>query len=205
MQRRRFLMSAGAAAGMAAVPLARAAAGPLRDDRFVLLRADEASAGSPLMPYALAPCPDCSASALHVSIDGLHFAAGGPVLDDLAVHAMFDLPDGSSVPFVAWRYSAGPVPSRTDRAHFVVDRATVRRFELEYRATQSAGARHETCALTRVDAPLLTPGHYVLAGPRRSGARVDPRGFVHTGDFAAPLAGPVARDFDYLALRIEPA
>jgi hypothetical protein len=205
MRRRRFLMSAGAAAGMTAVPLARAASGPLRGDRFVLLRAEEASAGSPLMPHALAPCQDCSASALHVSIDGMHFAVGGAVLDDLAVHAMFDLPGGSSVPFVAWRYSAGPVPSRTDRAHFVVDRATVRRFELEYRVTESPGARHETCALTRVDAPLLTPGHYVLAGPRRSGARVDPRGFVHTGDFAAPLAGPVARDFDYLALRIEPA
>jgi hypothetical protein len=205
MRRRQFLMSASAAAGIAAVPFARAATSPGIGSRFVLLRADSATTGTPLIPHALAPCPDCAASVLHVSFDAAHFSTGGPVFDELAVHAIFDLPDGSSVPFVAWRYGAGSVPSRTDRTRFAADRATVRRFAIEYRLAESANVRREDCALTRFDAPLLAPGHYVLAGPRRNGAPVDSRGLVHSGDVAAPLAGIAARDFDYLAIRIEAA
>jgi hypothetical protein len=136
-------------------------------------------------------------------MDALHFAEGGAVLDDLFVHAMFDLSDGSSVPFIAWRHAAGPVPSRTDRARFIADRATLRRLEIEFRLADSRSRQREDCPLTRFDAPLLTPGHYVLLGPRRDGSRAEPRALLHSGDVTAPLSALAGRDFDYLAIRVE--
>jgi hypothetical protein len=203
MQRRQFLMSAGAVAGLAAMPFGGVEAAVTRLARFALLRADDAVAGAPFIAQSLAPCPSCTVSVLQVSIEALHAADGGAVLDDFAIHAMFDLPDGLSVPYVAWRHAAGPVPSRTDRARFIADRATLRRLEVEYRLAGSTVPVHEECALTYPGAPLLSPGHYALLGPRRDGARVDARGFRHSGDASAPLSGLARRDFDYLALRIE--
>lgn len=203
MQRRQFLGSASVLAGMAAAPLAHAVAACAPDPRFVLLRAQDATAGAAFVPLSLAPCVDCAAPVLQVSIDGLHAAGDRAGFDDLAINAMFDLPDGSSVPFVAWRYAAGPVPSRTDHARFIAGRETVRRLEIEYRLAADGIARREHCRLARFDAPLLAPGHYVLLGPGADGSPVQPRGFVHSGDVSAPLSLPAGRDFDYLAIRVE--
>ena len=202
MQRRKFLGSAGVLAGLSAVPFAHALAAPARDARFVLLRAADSAAGAAFVPLSVAPCVDCAVPALQVSIDALHAAPGRAVLDDIAIHAMFDLPGGGSAPFVAWRQEAGPVPSRTDRARFVAGRATLRRLEIEYRVAGGLRSMRESCSLTRGDAPLLAPGHYVLLGPRGDGSRVEPAGFAHSGDVAAPLAAVSGRDFDYLAIRI---
>jgi len=204
MQRRQFLGSAGALAGIAAVPLAHALSASTPDPRFVLLRAQHASRGAAFLPLSRSPCGHCASSALQVSIDGLQAAGGRSAFDDLAIHAMFDLPDGSSVPFVAWRYAAGTVPSRTDHARFIAGRETVRRLEIEYRLAADGVRHREHCPFARFDAPLLAPGHYVLLGPRADGSPVQPRGFVHSGEVSAPLSVPGGRDFDYLAIRVEP-
>jgi hypothetical protein len=203
MRRRQFLGSASVLAGIAAVPFAHAVSATARDARFVLMRADDANAGAIFVPHSVAPCVDCSVPVLRVSIDGLHAAEGRAVLDGLSVHAMFDLPDGSSVPFVAWQYAAGPVPSRTDHARFIAGRATLRRLEIEYRLADSGSQQRETCHLTRFDAPLLAPGQYVLLGPRGDGSRVERRRLLHSGDVTAPLSTLAGRDFDYLAIRVE--
>jgi hypothetical protein len=203
MQRREFLGSAGALAGIAVVPFVHAVSTPASDPRFVLLRADDAKAGATFVSHSVAPCVDCPVSVLQVSIDGLHFAENRAVLDELSVRAMFDLPDGSSVPFVAWQYAAGPVPSRTDHARFIAGRATLRRLEIEYRLADSGSQQRETCHLTRFDAPLLAPGQYVLLGPRGDGSRVERRRLLHSGDATAPLSTLAGRDFDYLAIRVE--
>lgn len=205
MRRRQFLSSASAIAGFAAMPIAGSVAAHQVDVRFTLLRTDDPSAGATFLPQSLAPCVLCSAPVLQVSIDGLYPADDGAVLEDIAIHAMFDLPEGGSVPFVAWRHAAGAVPSRTDRARFIANRATLRRFELEYRIAGSASRQRETCPLTRSDAPLLAPGHYLLLGPRRDGSPADPSGLVHSGDVTAPLQVRSRRNFDYLAIRIDAA
>jgi hypothetical protein len=169
----------------------------------MLLSAPSAKAGTRFVPQGIADCAHCDAATVQVSIDSFHAADGGAVLDDLALHAMFDLQDGGSAAFTAWRFHAGPVVSRTDSARFTAGRDSLRRFEIEYRVAAIAELRRETCALTRFDLPLLAPGHYVLLGPRRDGSRLPPQFLRHSGDSNAPLANLPARDFDYLAFRIE--
>jgi hypothetical protein len=205
MQRRNFLKSAGVVASLSAVPFACSLAAATDGPRLVLLRAAEARAGTAFLPLTLAPCATCADPVLQVSIGSLHSAEDGPVLEDLAVHAMFDMPDGGSVPFVAWCYSAGQVASRTDSVRFVAGRSAVRRLEFDYRIEGEAFQRRECCSLIRSDAPLLAPGHYVLLGPRRDGTAAEYRGLVHTGNLAAPLPASATRGFDYLPIRIEAA
>jgi hypothetical protein len=203
VQRREFLAAAGLAAG--ACGSARASATALSADspRLLLLSAPSADAGTRFLPQRLADCAHCDSARVHVSIDSFHAADGGAVLDDLALHAMFDLQDGGSAAFTAWSFHAGAVESRTDSTRFTAGRDSLRRFEIEYRLAGNTESQRETCALTRFDLPLLAPGHYVLLGPRRDGSRPPPQALRHSGDSKAPLANLPARDFDYLAFRVE--
>lgn len=171
--------------------------------RLQLLSAPSAEAGTRFLPHALADCVRCDRATVQLSIDSFHAADGGAVIDDLALHAMFDLQEGGSAAFTAWRYHSGVVESRTDSVCFTAERDSLRRFEIEYRVAGSAASQREICALTRFDLPLLAPGHYVLLGPRRDGSRLPAQSLHHSGDTHAPLANLSARDFDYLAFRVE--
>jgi len=204
MRRRGFLHCAAALGALAAVPLAARAS--MRDAEvrpaFVLARSASAEFGAAFAPLAVACASACSAPMLRVRIDGLHRAAGSAVLHALSLSAMFDQDDQRPVPFLAWQFVHG-APSRiSQRLAFSVPRDRMRGFELDYRLAGDTQCRGESCALTRFDAPLLAPGHYLLLGPRRDGARIDVGALRHSGDVLAPL-GDTARDFDYLALRIE--
>jgi hypothetical protein len=204
MQRRRFLKGATLAGAATALPLSLSlaqAAVQATEPRFLLVRAASADAGTRFEAVDRATCADCATSTVRVRMDGMHVADGASVLRTLSLSALFDAPGVPRAPFLAWHYVAGSVPRMSQRASFVAGRASMRGFELEYRVGEESTCRTEACALTRFDAPLLAPGHYVLAGPRRDGSRVDPATLAHSGDAAAPLAG--ARDFDYLAFRIE--
>ena len=202
MQRRRFLQTTSLAVATTALPLtlARAAGRGTAEPRFLLARSAVASAGAPFADLDQDPCTECTSRAVRIRLDGMHFAQAGAVLRELTLQAMFDVPREPSRPFIAWHYAAGRPANVSQRASFVAGRASMRGFELAYRL-EAGERRQEACALTRFERPLLLPGHYILAGPRRDGSRVQASALSHSGDPAAPLAS--ARDFDYLALRIE--
>lgn len=202
MQRRQFLKSAGAAAGFATVLQSQALAGFVESPRMAFFRATGNEAGSAFVPILQAACEACKDESLQVFIDGLQSAEGGTVLEGLSMRVMFDLPDGTSVGFEAWRYDAGPVPSQTDSARFIAGRSTVRRLELDVRVRGAHGEALECCSLTPGDTGLLSPGQYVLLGPRRDGSIVGHAGLVYSGNPRAPLDMP-GRDFDYLPVRVE--
>ena len=204
MKRRKFLKSAAIAGAAAALPmsLAYAAAPSANVQRFVLLRATSDQAGATFHTLDDASCVDCATEAVRIRMDGMHVADGGAVLGELSLHAMFDVPLAPRAPFIAWHYVSGAPAKNSQRGSFVAGRASMRGFELEYRLADESRCNREDCTLTRFHAPLLKPGHYVVVGPRRDGSRVDPSGFVHSGDKTTPLA--IARDFDYLAFRVEP-
>lgn len=195
MQRRHFLRSAAAIGAAACLPpaLSRAASA----SRFGLLHAASAAPGSPFVPFAAADCAACGAAALRVCVDGLHAAGESPVLADFTLTALFDTLEGGRVPFLAWQ-AAGDNRHRT---RFVAPRAGMRGFELTYRPAGATADVSETLALTRAEARVLMPGHYLIVSPRRDGSAVDVRGLVHSGNPLQPLAEP--GDFDYLALRME--
>lgn len=195
MQRRHFLRSAAAIGAAACLPPAFGRAAPA--SRFSLLYAASAVPGTPFVPFAAADCTACGADALRVFVDGLHAATGSPVLADFTLTALFDTLDGGRVPFLAWQ-AAGDNRHRT---RFVAPRAGMRGFELSYRAAGASADTREALAMTRVDARVLMPGHYLIVSPRRDGSAVDARGLVHSGHPLQPLAE--AGDFDYLALRME--
>lgn len=204
MRRRGFLHCAAALGALATLPLAARAAmrGSKTGPAFVLARSASGARGEAFDPLAVSCAGACTAAMLRVRIDGLHRAAGTPVLHELALSAMFDHGGVQPAPFLAWQFVHG-APSRVSQSIvFSAPRDGMRGFELEYRLAGDAQCRDEACALTRFGAPLLSPGHYVLLGPRRDGTRVDAAGLRHSGDALAPL-GEAARDFDYLALRIE--
>lgn len=204
MKRRKFLKAAAIAGAAGALPLTLARAANLGPDssRFVLLRATSGQAGSAFRALDGAGCSDCATPTVRVRMDAMHVAEGGAVLRELSLHAMFDVPHAPRAPFIAWHYVAGTPAKSSQRTSFVAGRANMRGFELEYRVAGDTRCNREDCTMTRFQAPLLEPGHYVVVGPRRDGSRVDPSGFVHSGDMSAPLA--TARDFDYLAFRVEP-
>jgi hypothetical protein len=203
MKRRKFLKAAAIAGAATALPMAlsHAVASAPPPSRFVLARAMTSDAGTAYRPLDGADCSECAVSTVRVRMDGMHVADGGAVLRALSLHAMFDVPGAPRAPFTAWHYAAGAQARTSQRLSFVAGRANMRGFELEYRVEGDTGCVSERCDLTRFEAPLLEPGHYVLLGPRRNGERADPAALVHSGDSAAPLA--MVRDFDYLAFRIE--
>lgn len=195
MQRRHFLRSAAAIGAVACLPPALGRAAPA--SRFSLLYAASAVPGAPFVPFAAADCAACAATSLRVYVDGLHAAGESPVLADFTLTALFDTLEGGRVPFLAWQ-AAGDNRHRT---RFVAPRAGMRGFELTYRAAGASADTREALAMTRADARVPMPGHYLIASPRRDGSAVDPHGLVHSGDPLRPLAA--AGDFDYLALRME--
>ena len=204
MKRRQFLRNASTAGAIAFVPVAvQAAANAGAAPRFTLLRADADQVGARFADPACGGAA-CGASRVRVRIDGLRPADGAPVLQELWLNAQFAQNDGSDALFSAWQFSRGPRPHMGQRLSFVVARDRLRGFQLDYRTAQHAACVHESCALTRFTLPLLVPGQYVLLGPRRDGRPVSPRGLRASGDAAAPLQWTGPRDFDYVALRVEP-
>lgn len=206
MKRRDFLRSAALLGTAAAMPFAAqtAFAGAAHARTFKLARSASAVAGSRFAALDVAPCVACDADTLRVRIDAMHRAEGAPVLHELWLSAMFDDDLAGRIPFLAWQFVHGTPPRMSQRVSFVAGRDRMRGFELEFRLPGDAQCRRESCALTRLDAPALSPGHYVLLGPRRDGGSVDAAVLCHSGDPCVPL-GPAPRDFDYLALRIEAA
>ena len=124
------------------------------------------------------------------------------MLHELALNAMFANGAAGTTPFHAWRYVHAAAPHTSQALSFVAAHDSLRDFELEYRLAGDEMCRREACALTQSGLSMLSPGHYVLLGPRRNGMRVNTAALRHSGDAAAPL-GDAVRDFDYLALRIE--
>lgn len=202
MKRRDFLGSASAFGALAALPVATATAGVASaSPRFVLARADAAVPGTPFVAVDRADCAACAQPALRVRLDASYPAEHGAVLRDFWLSALFDAPGAARTPFLAWHFDGRGAGYGSQRSSFIAERATMRELAIDYRLGHAEATR-ETCRLTRFDAPLLQPGHYVLAGPRRNGSAVDAAALRHSGDTHSPLA-VAARDFDYLAFRIE--
>ena len=132
--------------------------------------------------------------------DALHPADGGGVIRDFGLHALFDLEDGTSARFIAWQVGgSGFLRTESAGTRFMAGRASLRRLEVEY---QWGGVdRTEVLGLVGGDTALLSPGHYVLVGPRADGVPADTRGWTHSGDPARPLEGAV--DVDVVAFRVE--
>lgn len=202
MQRRSFLSSASLLAGALSLPLASRAFTAPPAPLWQLLWSPTSNQGDSWRSVHAACADGCDAEAVEVSLDALHAANGGHLVSQLAVHAMFDLPGGESVPFTAWQFAGtGAECSATSSSRFIAGRASVRCLQIEYR---HAGIdRFERCDLVGVAGPLLIPGHYLLVGPDAHGRAAQVRGLVHSGSVNRPLAGPT--DFDYLSLRIAPA
>lgn len=194
MKRRSFLKSATLAGAAGSVPLAFAKLATAAPPRFVLRRAASATTGAAYEPFEVSACAACSTDTVRVRMDGLHVASGSR-LRAFALNALFAHPDGGTAPFLAWHYASDGGVRMSQRASFVAGRASMRGFELEYRHQGEAACRTQACALTRFEAPLLAPGHYVLVDESA------PAALAHGGDPLAPLG---ARGFDYLAFRIEP-
>lgn len=201
MKRRDFLGSASVLGTLAALPAVAAATPAATAPRFVLARADTATPGARFVAADRAECAACAQPALRVRLDASHPAEHGAVLRDFWLSALFDAPGAARSPFLAWHFDGRGAGYGSQRSSFVAERATMREFAIDYRLGDADAVR-ESCRLTRFDAPLLQPGHYVLAGPRRNGSAVDAATLRHSGDTRAPLALE-ARDFDYLAFRIE--
>ena len=195
MKRRSFLKSATLAGAAGSVPLAFAKIAVAEAPKYVLLRAESCEAGAEYRALDAVACADCGAEAMRVRMDGMHLAPSSS-LRELSLSAMFDVARAPKAPFVAWHYAAGNSPRMSQRMSFIAGRASMRGFELEYRHDGDAFCRTQACALTRLEAPLLAPGHYVLVDAAAPGA------LVHSGDARAPLG--TLRGFDYLAFRIEP-
>lgn len=194
MQRRHFLAATASVGAALGLPLSSAIAADA-PARFTLLRAAGTQAGARFVPHQLADCADCAAPELQVVIGRLQPADGGAVLDRLALAAIFETSDGGRAPFHAWHHRHA-----SHEARFTAPRGAMRSIEVEY-APFGAGVRQrETLALTSFAHPLLMPGDYVLAGPRRDGSAVDPATLRHTGEAASPLG--TQRDFDYVTLRM---
>ena len=193
MQRRQFLKSATVAGAAGSLPLVFAAAARAAGPAFTVLRAESSAAGTPYRPLDAA-CGDCGVEALRVRMDGLHVAASSR-LREFSLSAMFDVANAPQARYLAWHYAAGRLPHTSQRTSFIAGRAGMRGFELEFRHEGDAACRSQSCALTRFDAPLLAPGHYVLVDAAA------PAALVHAGEELRPLGAQPG--FDYLAFRIE--
>lgn len=185
MKRRSFLKSAAIAGAAAGLPLAlQAKAAP----RWRVLRADDARAGT---AYAAIAAAACEAPTLRVRMDGLHRRSDSS-LRELTLTAQFDSGRGRAG-YVAWQHASG---RDTQRSRFVADRTAMRGFTLRTRHEGEAACHAQECALTALDVPLLSPGHYVIVPAQAAGP------FAHSGDATRPLG---AAPFDYLAFRVEAA
>jgi hypothetical protein len=204
MRRRVFLKSAGAAAALSALPLvAASAAAPAMSAGFVLLRSDSDATATPIRPFGLSDCSDCNAERVFVQIDDWQPALAGPVVSEFQLRAIFELEGGGEAPFLAWHYAADALAgSRSYSTRFAAGRASLRRFDLEYRRCDSISSARSSCSLTRLDLPLLTPGHYMLVGPDASGAPLGAASLWHSGEARAPIDPATLPGHDYLAFRI---
>jgi hypothetical protein len=201
MQRRSFLSSASLLAGAISLPLASKGFAASQAPSWQLLWSPTANKGDFWRSIHAACAEGCDAEEVEVSLDALHAANGGHQVSQLAVHAMFDLPGGESVPFTAWQFAgAGAECSATSSSRFIAGRASMRCLQIEYR--QAGIDRFERCDLVGLAGPLLSPGHYLLVGPDAEGRRARVKGLVHSGSVSRPLEGPT--DFDYLSFRIAP-
>lgn len=135
-----------------------------------------------------------------VTVDALHPASGGGVIRDFGLHAIFDLENGKSARFTAWQVGgSGHVRTQSAGTRFIAGRATLRRLEVDYHL---AGVdRTEALPLVGTQSALLSPGHYLLVGPRADGTPANTRGWTHSGEVASPLSAAV--DVDVLAFRVE--
>lgn len=200
MERRGFIQSASLMAGTSLLSFAGPVLAARTQSRWQLLWTPSADTGARWRPVHQACAPSCSEAELSVTIDGLHPAQGGAVVTELSLHAMFDLAEGQSARFTAWQMGgSGPLRTQTSSARFVAGRATLRRLELEYVLAEST--RTESCALTGAIDGLLSPGHYLLVGPRMDGSAAAAGRWVHSGDPLRPLGRPV--DVDVLGFRVE--
>jgi hypothetical protein len=199
MKRRDFVRSAGLLAGLSTMSLAMPSHGRPPAPLWQLLWTSSAEAGSTWRPLHSTCIRGCDDESLQVTMDAFHVAEAGNVVSQLGVHAIFDLASGEAVPFLAWQYGGpGIGHGSTSSTRFIAGRATVLRFEIDYR---HAGVRRtEQCALAGAGQFLLNPGHYLLAGPRADGTLARVEGHVHSGDVLRPLTGRT--DFDYLAFRV---
>jgi hypothetical protein len=195
MKRRSFLKSATIAGAAGSVPLVFAKLAAASPPRYLLLRAESSQPGAAYRALDAASCADCGAEAMRVRMDGMHLAPSSS-LRELSLSAMFDVARAPKAPFIAWHYAAGSAPRMSQRLAFTAGRASMRGFELEYRHAGDAVCRTQSCALTRFEAPLLAPGHYVVVDASA------PAALAHSGDGRAPLGSQPG--FDYLAFRIEP-
>lgn len=93
----------------------------------------------------------------------------------------------------------GALRSESAGSRFVAGRATLRRLEMEYSLGESH--RLESLSLVGAQAGLLSPGHYLLVGPRADGSLLDTRGWTHSGNPTQPLLESV--EGDVLAFRAD--
>ena len=207
MKRRNFLMNSAALVGAGVVPafaLAKAVSATPGAPRFSLAQLD-ASRGTFAAVSGCAPS-SCLDDSVRLRFDAFHAAEPAPVLRALRVHALFDVIGSPQTPYIVWDYRAAEHASNSGGVSFVAGRDCMRGFALDYRLDDgSADVQRTHVSLTRLDVPILHPGHYVLAGPRRDGRVADLDGLRYSGSPQQPvLAGAgQALAFDYLAFRIE--
>lgn len=192
MQRRSFLKSAtlaGAAGGVSLSMTKTVLAAPA-PARFRLLREDARMPGR-YLPLDAASCADCAADALRVTVQGL-VRARTSRLRALRVEALYDLPM-QRAPFIAWQWSAAVPGGGAAASSFLAGRATLRALRVVSRHEGDAACQSDDCAFTRLEAPLLAPGRYVLvADGSHGGWRAD-----------AGADTPLGARWDHLLLHIE--
>lgn len=203
MKRRHFLINATALATAGALPVAALARpGFAERKRFTLAQLDLAH--NTFKPTRSCSHSECADERVRISFDGFHAAQPAAVLQQLRVHALFDIAGAPALPYLAWSWSAAGDLGNSQPVSFIANRATMRGFALDHMLADASSAR-EHIALTSLDVPILHPGQYVLAGPHRDGRAADFRGLLYSGEagrpFAARNGGAIA--FDYLAFRID--
>lgn len=207
MKRRNFLMNAAALAGAGTLPafaLAKASSSMADKARFTLAQLDSSSAA--FMAVRGCSASGCLDDSVRLRFDAFHVAEPAPVLRALRVNALFDAIGAPQTPYIVWSYRAGDETGNSRGISFVAGRECMRGFALDYQLDDaSPDALRTHLALTHLDAPILHPGHYLLAGPRRDGRAADLDGLRYSGSPERPVharAGE-ALAFDYLAFRIE--
>lgn len=198
MHRRGFLKSTGFAA--AALSLSTSTWASHRGLRWQLLRAEGEAAGDALLPFSQCALPECSAEVVVIELGRFLPAEAGAVCERFELEAVY-ASQASEARFLASRHVADPVlPCASQPTRFVAERASLRRFSLEF---QLAGRScREECDLAGFKTSLLSPGTYLLVGPDRSGQATAIRGLRLGAD---PLGAPECageRGFDCLAMRI---
>lgn len=198
MHRRGFLKSTGAAAAALSIPVGALARSP--ETRWQLLRARAEEPGAALVSLSHSRLPACAAATLVVELGAFQPASGGAVCDRFELETVYAA-ERTEARFLAARYVADSIlPGTSQPTRFVAGRASLRRFDLGYRAGGASCREH--CELTGLQASLLAPGTYLLVGPDRSGRPVDVEGLRLGAD---PLGAPDCigeRGFDCVAIRM---